>query len=77
MSNKMSSYKMRVIENNELRIKNKELMLKIEELMRAVSILNKCINDMNSISHSIDSSLVKQFEKLFDEVDEDKKAANI
>lgn len=73
MSKKVSSYKMRVIENNELRVKNKELMLKIEELRRAVDILNKCINDIGKISNSFDSSLVKEFENLFEEIELDKK----
>ena len=61
MSKKMSSYKMRVIENNELRVKNKEfrvknkeLMLKIQELMRAVEILNLYINDMKKEEIDVD-----------------------
>ena len=61
MSKKMSSYKMRVIENNELRVKNKEfrvknkeLMLKIQELMRAVEILNLHINDMKKEEIDVD-----------------------
>lgn len=73
MSKKMSSYKMRVIENNELRVKNKELNMKINELMRAVEILNVCINDMKKISNSFESSLIKDFENLFEEIDLDKK----
>jgi len=74
MSKKMSSYKMRVIENNELRVKNKELNMKINELMRAVEILNVCINDMKKISNSFDNSLIKEFENLFEEIDDDKKS---
>jgi len=70
----MSSYKMRVIENNELRVKNKELNMKINELMRAVEILNVCINDMKKISNSFDNSLIKEFENLFEEIDDDKKS---
>ena len=73
MSKKVSSYKMRLIENNELRVKNKELTLKIEEMTRAINILNRCISDMNMITSSIDSSLVKEFENLFEEIDLDKK----
>ena len=74
MSKKLSSYKMRVIENNELRVKNKELNMKINELMRAVEILNVCINDMKKISNSFDNSLIKEFENLFEEIDDDKKS---
>jgi len=77
MSKKMSSYKMRVIENNELRVKNKELMLKIKELERAVEILNVCISGIQKISKEFDVSLVKDFENLFEEIDEDKKSNTI
>lgn len=68
-----SSYRMRLKENQELRMKNKELQDKIKELMRAVDILNNCINSMNHISKSINSDLVEEFEKLCDEIEEDKK----
>lgn len=78
MSKKMSSYKMRVIENNELRVKNKQLTNKIEELERAIDILNRCINNMKVItsemcviSNSVDNQLVKEFENLFEEIEKD------
>lgn len=68
-----SSYRMRLKENQELRMKNKELQDKIKELMRAVDILNKCISSMNNVTNSINYDLVEQFEKLCDEIEEDKK----